>query len=1100
MKQFFLCAKVALVALLLCAVEGRAVDRPVTLYGYLYYSDAWTDTGAPVPYYGFYSITTGADNVLQPCAPSVGQYQMVSNSGAYVKGKFYALDIVGSYLRYKTTVRVYDTHTWTEEKSFDLGEMQDETIASDLAYDPVTDVLYAATRPFGNTEQGWLATVDTLTGAFTRLCASRYYSVLAADAKGQLWGLSRDGHLYKVGKDGSDVKIGETGYVPNDLPQSGTIDFRSGKLYWAFKGFLATDRYKEDSYSYILEVDLATAKATPVVTFDRQEQLTAFDILRAHPSAPDNVEDLALTPTAPGALTAQVTFTVPTLTYAQETLTGDITARITLDGTELEPMTLQPGQKVSLPVTVSTYGNHSATLVLTSGSHDGVEASTTGFFGADTPQSVTGLTFTTDAARATATLTWTAPTTGVNGGYIDADNLRYTIYRVPAVGAQTVVVDGETLPEARFTETIDSEMQYMAYRVVVASGENQSEAVTSNWLIAGAPRELPYIETFESEKAFNAYTVIDANGDAPTIDEDFYKPQWKFDPQFYCAFYYTSIQGVQADDWLITPAFQFSTDSIYRLSFQAYGYYGYENDLHVTIGPGYDVAGQERVICDKPFFASQTEPVEYHIDFIPNETDRYIGFHVTTPAGEHTSIDNIYLRRWSSVDVPATPAVGTCLPAEEDDNALCIGFRLPTLTAGGKPLAAPIVAAIYRDGEEMAVFADAAPGDSLTWVDHAPVAGLNTYNITVSNEVGPGIPLELSYDLTEGVPGSVGSFTAVRDSMNNVLLTWQAPAAGTDADGHAIRPERLRYNLQRVTGDTYTTIAEGIAETSFTDQAAAADLASQQGLVRYAVTPFSTGGAGVQTFTTPIVVGKSYTLPYHETWPGQAAETQPWRSEGSSGSWSVVSTGYDPFTIGQDGPGLLNFSGDDYYHQAAAGSYISPYIDLSRCVEPFLSFYLYTAPTYDDGTYLTVAVEVAGTGERMSFPAVYKPYGETAGWHEYLLSLNEWQGQAAVAIVFSAYVPQADGNTIHIDNVSVDALETGIHAATGSSANVRISARGPEISVHAAAGTPVVLFTTDGRPAARACTDTTGNCTLRVQPGVYVVRAAGAVRKVLVGK
>ena len=1100
MKQFFLRARAALILLLLCAAGGRAADRPVTLYGYLYYSDAWTDTGAPVPYYGFYSITTGTGNVLQPCEPSVGQYQLVSNSGAFVKGKYYALDIVGSYLRYKTTLRVYDTHTWAEEQSFDLGEMQAETIASDLAYDPVADILYAATRPFGNTEQGWLATIDQSTGAFTRLCASRYYSVLAADARGQLWGLSRDGYLYKVEKDGSDVKIGETGYVPNDLPQSGTIDFRSGKLYWAFKGFLATDRYKEDSYSYILEVDLATAKATPVVTFDRQEQLTALDILRAHPSAPDNVEDMALTPTAAGALTARLTFTVPTLTYAQGTLTGEITARVTLDGTAMEPLTVQPGAEVSLPLTVSTYGNHTATLVLTSGEHDGVEATTTAFFGADTPLPVTDLTFTTDSDRATATLSWTAPTVGVNGGYIDADNLRYTIYRVPAVGAQTVVVDGEVLPEARFTETIGSEMQYMAYRVVVASGESQSEPATSNWQTAGAPRELPYIETFESEKAFRAYTVIDANGDAATVDEDFYKPQWKFDPQFYCAFYYTSIQGVQADDWLITPAFRFSTDSIYRLSFQAYGYYGYENDLHVTIGPGYDVAGQPRVICDKPFFATQTEPVEYHIDFIPTETDRYIGFHVTTPAGEHTSIDNIYLRRWSSVDVPATPAVGTCLPAEEDEGALCIGFRLPTLTAGGKALAAPIVAAIYRDGEEMAAFADAAPGDSLTWVDSAPVAGLNTYNIIVSNEVGPCIPLELSYDLTEGVPGSVGSLAATRESLHSVRLTWQAPAADTDADGHAIRPERVRYNVQRITDDTYTTIAEGIAETSFTDATAAADLAGQQGLVRYAVTPYSTGGTGVQTFSAPLVVGTAYTLPYRETWPGQAAQTLPWRSEGNYGSWSVVSTGYDPFTLGQDGPGLLNFSGDDYYHQAAAGSYISPYIDLSRCVEPFLSFYLYTAPTYDPGTYLTVGIEVAETGERTSLQAVYKPCGETAGWHEYLLSLNEWQGQPAVAIVFSAYVPQAAGNTIHLDNVSVDAVETGIHSASGSAAGVSISAHGPEISVRAAAGTPVVLFTADGRPAARACTDAAGRCQLRVQPGVYVVRAGEAVRKVLVGK
>ena len=87
-------------AFLLLALVATATtwadSRPVTLYGYLYYSDAWSDSGRPVPYYGFYHITTGdGSNALQGCEGSVSSDQVVSNSGCYWDGKYYAMDILG---------------------------------------------------------------------------------------------------------------------------------------------------------------------------------------------------------------------------------------------------------------------------------------------------------------------------------------------------------------------------------------------------------------------------------------------------------------------------------------------------------------------------------------------------------------------------------------------------------------------------------------------------------------------------------------------------------------------------------------------------------------------------------------------------------------------------------------------------------------------------------------------------------------------------------------------------------------------------------------------------------------------------------------------
>lgn len=287
----------AVLFLMAGGLTAAAQNEAPTLYGYLYYSDAWTDSGAPVPDYAFYSIPAdGSTSALTRQGTASGTFQELSNSGVYAKGKYYGVDIVGGYLSYTTTWRVYDPETWKLERSVEVGKKLEETVSADLTYDPIEDKIYAVTRPFGNTEKGWLATVDPETGQFTRLCETHYLCAVAADATGQLWGIDAKGNLCKTQKDGSYQVIGATGFVPNDLPQSGTIDFRTGKFYWAFKGFTAADTWKEESYSYIFEVDLATGKATPVVTFTRQEQLTALSIINAHPSAPDQLSDLTFAP------------------------------------------------------------------------------------------------------------------------------------------------------------------------------------------------------------------------------------------------------------------------------------------------------------------------------------------------------------------------------------------------------------------------------------------------------------------------------------------------------------------------------------------------------------------------------------------------------------------------------------------------------------------------------------------------------------------------------------------------------------------------------------------------------------------------------------
>ena len=456
----------------------------------------------------------------------------------------------------------------------------------------------------------------------------------------------------------------------------------------------------------------------------------------------------------------------------------------------------------------------------------------------------------------------------------------------------------------------------------------------------------------------------------------------------------------------------------------------------MTIGNDYTVAGQTRVLSDRPFAAPMGSPVEYHIDFIPEATDRYIGWHVTTKAGEHTSIDNLYLRPIATTDVPARPSNATA-QAINNDEQVKISFTLPTKTEAGDPINEDLVAYIYRAGEESPAFAEAdlSTGAEVTWTDTQAKQSLNEYTIYIENEAGKSIGLTLTCDLTQGIPGAISSLAAARNEDGTVTLFWQRPAAGTDGNGHTIHPEKVLYRIQRITDGTYTTIADSVSTINYTDENPAADMLGLQGVVNYSITPFSTGGEGGTTFSNSVIAGASYPLPFQETWEYQNAKTAPWRTEGETGSWSVVGTGYDPYTLGQDGPGLVNFSGDDLYGRAAYGIFLSPYIDFSHGENPTLSFYLYTHPSYDADTKLMVGYEDGLTGRRQAFPTTYLCQSTTEGWQQYTIDLSTLQGKTDVAIYFIGSIKKAEGNTIHLDNVQINADNTGIHNVSTPSAN-----------------------------------------------------------------
>ena len=239
--------------------------------------------------------------------------------------------------------------------------------------------------------------------------------------------------------------------------------------------------------------------------------------------APGPVTDLTVTPGEKGALSALVSMKAPV---------------VAVDGSNLESITgvelyrdnrliltfpnPQPGEALSFEDTAVTGGMHTykAVAVNSQGPSDPVQAEA--FIGVDQPGPVQNLHFTYDYDTHHAVVTWDAPSVGVHGGYIDTENLKYSIKRYMQPTG-TMLAEGltatsfedevdiewlEAAAEIRYQE-LEQQYHYPVARTVVVDGQGlmyyyvkpvsetgEGKETTTETRIIGEPYGLPFIESF----------------------------------------------------------------------------------------------------------------------------------------------------------------------------------------------------------------------------------------------------------------------------------------------------------------------------------------------------------------------------------------------------------------------------------------------------------------------------------------------------------------------------------------------------------------------------------------------------------------------------
>ncbi len=228
-------------------------------------------------------------------------------------------------------------------------------------------------------------------------------------------------------------------------------------------------------------------------------------VMGADPAAPAAIE-LTAEPGAQGAAEVNLSFTAPANAINGSALSGNLDIKIYRDDALVETLTgVAPGSAQTWTDTdVATHQTYTYYVVAANASGDGQKSNKVSVYvGPDDLANVTGVEITAETAS-TLTFAWDQ-VQGLNGGYIDLENIEYSVWTLDSNTGAAVDKLGSTIGETEITVDydVDEGEQDFAYFGVSASDgtveTNPSASGAYTWALVGAPYDLPILESFQDQ-------------------------------------------------------------------------------------------------------------------------------------------------------------------------------------------------------------------------------------------------------------------------------------------------------------------------------------------------------------------------------------------------------------------------------------------------------------------------------------------------------------------------------------------------------------------------------------------------------------------------
>lgn len=531
---------------------------------------------------------------------------------------------------------------------------------------------------------------------------------------------------------------------------------------------------------------------------------------------------------------------------------------------------------------------------------------------------------------------------------------------------------------------------------------------------AGAQYFTPPIGTAFGDKGeFDLFTVIDANNDA--VDQGtFMKETWTYADN--AVQLYTDKN--KADDWFISPALALYAGYSYVVEYTVHHSTPGKHKLAINWGTAPAAEYMTETALPKTVVPAGSDQVLRAI-ISPKESGYYyIGLHATSEAGANS----LYLDKFTcgsavKSTAPASVTISSITPDPTAKLEATIKFVAPATTANGQPLTNLKGVRISRSGQNAVYCTDVKSGEEYTYVDNSmSEAGMCYYYITAYNDDGESAEAAGHTWVGLDIPQNVGTRPILSiPSEGKVNLSWDA--FGPE-NGGVIFPEDIVYNVYDIIASDnrmYLGDLKGSVKgaTSFTY-----DMATEEGPQQYlyqALTGTNDSGSSAAIVSTPVLVGKPYSLPVREDYTGGNINYF-WAFSSSDNGGNNNST-VGCYTVGAEDEYQMCFS-------STMGNFVnmmSGKIDIKGCDNPTFTFCLKSGATASTFTpYVQTSDGIRVNIEDIAMTAT------SEGWTKYIYDLNACLGanwiQKQKWVQFGFYFGDLGSTTeqkVYLDDISI---------------------------------------------------------------------------------
>lgn len=899
-----------------------------TIWGSVIYSDNWTSSSA----YGLYTVPSNSSQSFEMIVNGAN----ANYGGVLVDNIYYTCNYeVWGGLFAITTYSGYDvendTQVFSSDYSYPTISMTLNPVDGTAYGIAVVEDMYALTKLDFSNEDFFEPLVAV------NLASNQSPSSIVCDKNGQFYLFVNTSNsssiekteLYKLDANtGAVTLVGDTGEA-NTYITDATFDAKSNRLFWTVS--------PADETGWLCEVDTTTGEATRLYQFPYSEEVCGLVIPapKAEDNAPAAVSNAKVTFEA-DQLSGIVNFTAPVTLFDGTAATGALTYHILANGEEVATGATTFGAEEAVNVTLTEPGLYNFVIYVSNQAGDGEKTTVKAVYvGKDTPEATKA---TLEYADGNMNLTWLPVTASINGGYINADAITYTVTRYE--GAKDGVVVAENIKVTSFSEAIAEPESITAYYyTVVAETEGMvSAAAVSNTVTLGSIYP-PYTFDF-NDGSLEGFTIVNANGDNIT---------WA---AYNSAARISYNSALEMDDWLITPGIVLEKGKAYSVTASIYAQSSsFTEKVEVKYGSASTVAAMTHTLLE-PTEITQTSNSPYLLEatVVPEEDGKiYIGVHGISDADEYyLYVDDIAVSAPISGTVPGAVTDLSVTPGADGAKTATISFTTPDKTLTGETLTSLTKVEVLRGTEVVKTFDAPAVATALTYTDNVTTSGNYTYTVIAYNADGAGAKAEASAFIGTTYPSAPATASVVETANpGEVTVSWDAVT--TDENGTPI--SGVTYKVYLADGYSRVQVSEEITATSFTYQAVEA---GEQDFVEYYVFAYCDGLESEGQYTDMIPVG----TPYEGLSESFANGTLSYIFGMSTVNYGDVGLYTDESGISsQDGDnGFLVLSGQ-YLNDAA--SVFTGKISLEGMVNPGISLYTYNLGSEDapDVNAVTVSVK-----------------------------------------------------------------------------------------------------------------------------------------------